>query len=140
MSEAEQFVAAEHQRKELIGKGRVAGRNGWELGGGRPGRVRLQPAQKEAAESNSRVILALYFNTNYHIWHFRLKDQDDLATEAENRHRFELQKQQRMLQTNLNIKRAMRKWISMDKESKQHQPDSNGRSAGGRVEIPEWAR
>ncbi|KAL3091841.1 hypothetical protein niasHT_027461 [Heterodera trifolii] len=62
-----------------------------------------------------------------------LKDKDDLETEAENQQRFELQKQQNMLRTNLNIKRAMRKWISMDRETKQHQ---NG---NGTTTLPDWA-
>ncbi|KAL3071864.1 hypothetical protein niasHT_031055 [Heterodera trifolii] len=62
-----------------------------------------------------------------------LKDKEDLETEAENQQRFELQKQQNMLRTNLNIKRAMRKWISMDRETKQHQ---NG---NGTTTLPDWA-
>ncbi|KAF7639529.1 hypothetical protein Mgra_00000858 [Meloidogyne graminicola] len=50
-----------------------------------------------------------------------MKDEEELATEAENKRKFELQKQQKELQTNLNIKMAMRKWLVMDKESKQQQ-------------------
>ena len=63
-----------------------------------------------------------------------LKDNDELTTEAENRQKFELQKQKRELQTNLNIKRAMRKWLTMDKESR-----TTGQQGRGEP-IPEWAR
>uniref|UniRef100_A0A914GXA4 Protein kinase domain-containing protein n=1 Tax=Globodera rostochiensis TaxID=31243 RepID=A0A914GXA4_GLORO len=68
-----------------------------------------------------------------------LKDQDDLETEAENQQRFELQKQQKMLRTNLNIKRAMRKWISIDKETKHHQQQHNTDRAAPEI-FPDWAR
>jgi transposase len=71
----------------------------------------------------------------------RLKDKDELRTEAENRQKFELQKQQRELQTNLNIKRAMRKWVTMDKETRRQQTKTIQQTGnGGPKAIPEWAR
>jgi hypothetical protein len=68
---------------------------------------------------------------------FRLKDRDELRTDAENKQKFELQKQQRELQTNLNIKRAMRKWVTLDKEARRQQQQQKKTSI---VQIPEWAQ
>lgn len=44
-----------------------------------------------------------------------VKDDDDMATEAENRHKCELRVQ---LHDSENIKRTMKKWMSMDRENK----------------------
>uniref|UniRef100_A0A915P6Z2 Uncharacterized protein n=1 Tax=Meloidogyne floridensis TaxID=298350 RepID=A0A915P6Z2_9BILA len=69
-----------------------------------------------------------------------MKDEEELATEAENKRKFELQKQQRELQTNLNIKMAMRKWLAMDKESKQQKFSCRRPPTPINGPIPEWAK
>jgi len=47
-----------------------------------------------------------------------MKDEDDLATEEDNRQKSEMRVK---LASNLNAKHAMKKWISMDKEQQQEQ-------------------
>uniref|UniRef100_A0A1I8B770 Uncharacterized protein n=1 Tax=Meloidogyne hapla TaxID=6305 RepID=A0A1I8B770_MELHA len=69
-----------------------------------------------------------------------MKDEEELATEAENKRKFELQKQQRALQTNLNIKMAMRKWLAMDKESKQQKFCRRRPPTPINGPVPEWAK
>ena len=70
-----------------------------------------------------------------------MKDEEELATEAENKRKFELQKQQRELQTNLNIKMAMRKWLAMDKDSRQQKAGRRRRlPTPMNGPIPEWAK